>query len=178
MKNTFFYAILISFSLMTAGCGYVFGPFQDERSFSEYRSDAAITASIKSKLMGEKISKTFDVSVYCFDGNVYLVGAADNTFRQRAEGIAHKEEGVKSVTAKWFPVGASSVNDVALAAKINAILLGTSNVTSNQVSVEVIGGNVVLLGKMYGPEEIDRTLSAVRNTKGVKTITNYLIAAY
>jgi hyperosmotically inducible periplasmic protein len=69
-----------------------------QRKSKQVARDSAITSKIKSKYLFEKNFKSFDVSVETKDGIVMLSGFVhDAATKTRAEQIAHKVRGVKSV---------------------------------------------------------------------------------
>ncbi len=60
--------------------------------------DASITASVKSKLVAEKVSNLTRVNVDTSNGTVYLIGTVDtDDQRTRAEQLAREAKGVKNV---------------------------------------------------------------------------------
>lgn len=147
----------------------------DKRSVGTQLSDAEIVTSVKSSLLGDDMSKGLSVHVYSFNAHVYLVGEADQAYRKHTVQLAQKTDGVRQVTAHWFPIGTSdSGNDLATETKVAKALLFARNVRSTQVSVEVWGGNVVLLGVMGSKADIDRAIAATKSVDSVKSVTSYL----
>jgi len=70
----------------------------DGQSISDYAGDAAITSSVKAKLLSDDIVPSGDVSVETVNGIVQLTGTVDNESQSlRAESIAKAVDGVKSV---------------------------------------------------------------------------------
>lgn len=69
-----------------------------QKKSKQVAKDSAITSKVKSKYLFEKNFKSFDVSVETKDGIVMLSGFVDDaSTKARAEQIAHKVRGVKSV---------------------------------------------------------------------------------
>jgi hyperosmotically inducible periplasmic protein len=78
----------------TAGCG----EWRDPSLRAGYVDDATITASIKSRLVEDKVIDADAIKVETVNGNVMLTGSARNTIeRSTAESIAMKIRGVKTV---------------------------------------------------------------------------------
>lgn len=67
-------------------------------STGEYLDNTAITAKVKSALISDPVAKARDIQVESFRGTVQLSGfVATQAERQRAEDIARRVEGVRSV---------------------------------------------------------------------------------
>ncbi len=173
MKRYILGALLLLIAVSGSGCAA--GVVMDERSVGTQLSDAEIATSVKSSLLGDDMSKGLDVHVYSFKAHVYLVGEADPAYRAHIVKIAEKTEGVRKVTAHWFPIGTSDGgNDLAVETKVAKALIFAKDVSSTQVEVEVWGGHVVLLGLMGSKADIERAIAATKGVSGVKSVTSYL----
>lgn len=72
---------------------------QPERTAGQTVDDATITAKVKSQLLADPDVSALNVNVTTFKGQVQLSGYVDNANqRTKAEQIARKIEGVKSVS--------------------------------------------------------------------------------
>jgi hyperosmotically inducible protein len=80
-----------------AAGGYYVG--KDDRSADRIAADAAITADVKARLIGEPGIRAFAINVDTYNGIVSLKGDV-KTSQQRAtaERLARKVKGVKSVS--------------------------------------------------------------------------------
>jgi hyperosmotically inducible protein len=79
-----------------AAGGYYVG--KDDRSADRIAADAAITADVKARLIGEPGIRSFSINVDTFNGNVSLKGdVKTGAQRATAERLARKARGVKSV---------------------------------------------------------------------------------
>ena len=178
LKSFCLAGLLLVFTIGTtglSGCVAIPRIANDERDLSEQYSDAAIITSIKSSLLTEDAGSITGVKVYSFGGVVYLVGEVDQSLRDNAYRIAKETEGVRQVVTHWFKPGtADTVNDAVIDTNINTELLFTKNVSSTQVSVNVYGGNVVLLGIMESQADINRAIRVVKSVPHVKSVTSYL----
>jgi hyperosmotically inducible protein len=86
-------AVLLAVVLATAACESMTG-----KSAGTSIDDATITASVKSKLVAEKVSNLTRVDVDTNSGNVYLNGTVESPEQKtRAEQLAWQAKGVKSV---------------------------------------------------------------------------------
>jgi osmotically-inducible protein OsmY len=84
-------------TMVTTGCKSNSGP-QEKRTAGTYIDDSAITAKIKSKMIGDNTVKAHQINVDTFQGNVQLNGFVDNdSQKMRAEQIARDTKGVVSV---------------------------------------------------------------------------------
>jgi len=69
-----------------------------KRTAGTYVDDSAITAKIKSKMIGDSVVKAHEINVDTFQGNVQLNGFVDNDQQKsRAEEIARNTSGVVNV---------------------------------------------------------------------------------
>jgi hyperosmotically inducible periplasmic protein len=79
-----------------AAGGYYVG--KDDRSADRIAADAAITADVKARLIGEPGIRSLSINVDTFNGNVSLKGDVKSAAqRATAERLARKVKGVKSV---------------------------------------------------------------------------------
>ena len=85
--------VLLALVLATTACGSMTG-----KSVGTNVDDATITASVKSKLVADKVSNLTRVDVDTNSGTVYLNGTVDSAEQKvRAEELARQATGVKSV---------------------------------------------------------------------------------
>ena len=102
--------IILFISIMLQGCaavavgggaagGYYVG--KDERKFDTIMDDAAITASINSKLLGAKGVSTFDINVDTHYGIVTLQGKVPSKkIMSKVINLSQQTKGVKKVISK------------------------------------------------------------------------------
>lgn len=71
---------------------------EDGKSLGENIDDKTITASVKTKLVGDRALNLTRVNVDANQGTVYLIGTVENAEqRARAEQLARQASGVKGV---------------------------------------------------------------------------------
>lgn len=58
--------------------GIIYGAAVDERKATTIATDKEITATIQKTFVEDGTIKVLDISSYCYDGNVFLVGEYDN----------------------------------------------------------------------------------------------------
>jgi osmotically-inducible protein OsmY len=116
--------------------------------------DAAITATVKSKLAADTTTPAIGVNVTTKDGVVTLTGTVDNdAAKAKAESIAKGTEGVKSVTnnltvkpaVATTPPAMPSANDTAI---MNAISANLTKAGITGVTVDVADGVATLKGSV------------------------------
>ena len=88
------FAALAGITLVSVGCAVVRG----QQTAGSYVDDAAITTSIKAKLVEDKIVSASSISVETLNGTVQLSGFAKSvTEKSQAEQIARNTKNVRSV---------------------------------------------------------------------------------
>lgn len=149
-------------------------------------SDTAITAKVKSKLMGEKSLKHSDISVTTTNGVVTLEGAASSPeARNEAGESARTVEGVKSVYNGLTTPSASKaeaktkaavaetkrvVSDSWITTKVKTEILADSVSKGFEVNVDTTNGVVVLKGTLANQDAIDHVKDIAAKIEGVKSV--------
>lgn len=169
--RTFFRLMLLC--LLLSGCS-VYGVYDDKRLMDTMADDNGIAAKIKADLMKAHLGSAFSVSVYCFYGNVFLVGEAPQNVRAKALEIA-KAAHPRSVTPHWFTPDKSGRSNIVLATDLRAALIGTRGLSSTRIDTEVNAGRVVLLGIVHDDAEKQLAIKTARQVKGVVSVTSYLL---
>lgn len=164
--------LLVGLFCLVQGCAY--GIYDDKRLIDTMANDKALATSIKTALLKEHFGDAFSISVYCFYGNVFLVGEAPENTRLKALAIARSYH-PRSVTPHWFAPGKSERGNIALAADLRTELLGTKGLSSTRIDTEVNAGRVVLLGVVQDDAEKQLAISVARRLKGVVSVTSYLM---
>jgi len=96
-KRTFAIAVIAAATIASTGCSVMRG----QESAGAYVDDAAITTSVKSKFVEEKMVDASAIKVETMNGTVQLSGFAKSPQeRAAAESIARNTKGVKSVENK------------------------------------------------------------------------------
>ena len=142
-----------------------------ERSVGQTVDDAAITASVKAKLLADERTKGFDVNVDTVKGIVTLTGGADSAAaKSAAQQLAGEVEGVVLIKNELIVAEAGTearqdantatasgevreamdeagdgIDDAWITSKVKTQLLADTAVKGTQITVET-QGNVVTLG--------------------------------
>lgn len=167
-------AACLLFAIFAALQGCAYGIYDDKRLLDTMVDDKTLATSIKTELLKAHFGDAFSVAVYCFYGNVFLVGEAPQNVQARALEIARSFH-PKSVTPHWFPVSSGKRNDMALAAELRAALIGAKGLSSTRIDTEVNGDRVVLLGVVQDDAEKQLAIKIARQVKGVVAVTSYLL---
>ena len=93
-RHTFAALATASALLVMSGCAVTRG----QETVGAYVDDAAITTSVKARMVEDKAVDAAAIKVETLNGNVMLSGLAKNSLeKSTAESIAMKVKGVKSV---------------------------------------------------------------------------------
>lgn len=142
-------------------------------------SDTAITAKVKTKLMGDDRLKKSDISVTTTNGVVTLEGTATSSKAKSAAGELTKSvEGVKSIDNNLKVPGSSkagaktkrTVSDSWITTKVKSEILADSVSKGFNVSVKTTHGVVVLKGSLANQDAIDHVKDVAGKVDGVKSV--------
>ncbi len=158
--------------LLLQGCAY--GIYEDKRLLDTQADDTALSSDIKASLLKADFREGMAVSVYCFYGNVFLIGEIPKKRQAQAIAIARSYK-PRSVTPHWFSPAKGSRSNFALAADLRTALIGTRGLSSTRIDTEINAGRVVLLGVVHDNEEKQLAIAAARKVKGVTSVTSYLM---
>ncbi len=165
--------------LVIAGCTTIYGVAVEERKAGTIASDTKITTTIQTKFVEDNDVKALDISAYCYNGNVYLVGEYDRSpQKERAIAIAQGVEGVKSVSTyilqkkKIATCGAG--DNLAIRGKVDTKLVADKDIWSTNIDVKVVQCNVVLLGIVKTGREITKVIAHAKSVEGVRSVKSFL----
>lgn len=156
--------------------GAIYGSARDERSVGDQAADKKISLAIKKNMADKDSGAALKIHVYCFLKHVYLVGAIDDAaFRAFAVKAAKGTEGVTGVTTYFAAESDTTADDLELAAKVRAELIGNGDLSSTQIEQEVLNGEVVLLGMVRSKADAALAVKVARSVGGVRKVTSFLI---
>ena len=143
------------------------------------KSDANVTASVKSALISNDATKARQINVETNDGVVQLSGFVDSAAaKSAAESTAQNVEGVKQVENKLLIRDANrsagqATDDTVIAAKVKGQLAGKAGLgTASDVNVEVNSGVVELSGFVETADQKAKAAELARGINGVKNVRN------
>lgn len=171
MRN--FMAMMLGVGLMAAAW---LAPAADEYGS---RSDAGLTASVKTALIRNKDTKASQINVETEQGVVQLSGFVDSQqSRDAAETTAKNVAGVKEVQNKLMIRDADrstgqAADDIVIAAKVKGEIAGKAGLgTAADVNVEVNSGVVELSGFVPRMDQKTKAGEVARRVGGVKDVHN------
>ncbi len=140
--------------------------------------DTVVTSRVKSALLADPDTKSFDLKVETRNGEVMLSGFINSQAQvDRALLVARGVEGVKSVSNKMdLKAGTATVgNDVddgIVTAKVKSALLADPGIKSFDIAVVTSKGEAQLSGFVDSQVQIDRATELARAVPGVKSVSN------
>src|SRR5512139_889825 len=132
----------------TTGCSTAYKSAVDQRNLGTQYDDEKITMAIRSKFLEDKGVNYMDISTYCYNGNVYLVGEYEKVEQKnQAVKLAAQVPGVKSVTDHFLPKkkddSCGTTENLVTEAKVRADLIGDIDLSSTQIETKMIQCQVV-----------------------------------
>jgi osmotically-inducible protein OsmY len=170
--------------LLTAtGCGG-FRPYRrmaqaaaSEENIGAQVSDQRLKTSLREAVLTTDSSAVLHVSPYVYMGHGYLVGfVSSDAQRQSLIAAAQGVAGLRSLDTYLpnEPADSPTASDFAIKGQVKAALaLGLNRVT--QIEIEVLAGQVVLLGVVSDQEAVNSAVSAAQEVSGVTGVTNFLL---
>lgn len=169
---------------------------EDGRTAGQAIDDAAITASIKAKLLADDRTKGFDVNVDTRNGVVTLRGGADSAEAKAAAGeLAGQAEGVvliknelvvatpgsearqdaNTATASGevreaLDEAGDGIDDAWITSKVKAQLLADEQVKGMDINVDTQANVVTLTGTAPSAAARDKAIELARATRGVRSV--------
>lgn len=188
MKNTLLTALTIltvnQFSLTLSADQTTTNPHHNSSSsktdsIKNSVSDTAITIEIKKKLLADNRINIFNIRVITTNGKVNLIGTvANEEEKQIAISIAKSTKGIAELEADLDIVDESLIkrfsNDSIITSKIKLAFLDDQEISSSNISVKTINGNVTLKGKAPDEKTKKKLIDIARNTHGVKQVNENL----
>lgn len=177
MKRFLLPALLLLALSQVWGCAATlpYGLYEDKRLTDTITNDKGISTSIKTSLLQADFSEGWGTAVYCYYGNVFLVGEVPENMQQKAVDIAKTQKGVRSVTTHWFTPQKAEESDFIVRTKLRTNLIGAEGVSSTRIDTEVNSGRVLLLGVVGNEQEMAQVIKAAKATSGVTSVRSYLM---
>lgn len=148
----------------------------EKRDINGMANDNAIWTRIRATILHQAPVAGVAVSIYCFNGTVYLTGNVDGEMRRIAEHAARTTDGVRQVVTHWFPPESGDiVVDYSIAAALRLRMIADLALSSTQIETYTCGGDVLLLGVVGSPDAARRAEYAARAVAGVRSVKSYLI---
>jgi osmotically-inducible protein OsmY len=148
-----------------------------EESAQAQVSDDRLKLALREALLSADATAAVHVTPYLYMGHAYVVGFVDSAAqRQTVTAAAQGVQGVRSLNAYLpdRPAESETASDLEIKGEVKgALALNRDRVT--QIDLEVLAGQVVLLGVVSDQEAIDSAVSAAKGISGVNGVTNFLL---
>lgn len=151
-----------------------------ERSVGHAVDDAAILAEINHNLLQLSETLFVKVDVEVVEGRVLLTGNVNNPGdRVEVARMAWKAAGVREVLNELEIKDQSSLSDYAkdvwITTQLKIKLLGDSDISAINYSVDTLNGVVYLFGIAQSQQELDRATGHARNISGVSKVVSHVV---
>jgi len=169
-------AVMFVMSLAMVACAST----RTQKSAGEQVDDSVTTASVKSALIADPVTKAHQIDVEVFKGTVQLNGFVDTAAsKERASEVARKTKGVTAVhnnlTVKTTGrADEQVVDDSAITAKVKTALAGDPRTKAHQINIETRNGVVQLSGFVDNSEAKSTAEELARAVAQVKSVDNEL----
>ena len=172
-------ALATLLTLLLAGCATVasttYKTATEERTVGEQAEDTKTAARVKKAIADAAgLGSAVSVDVFCYLGNVVLVGVAESKPAGQAVSVARGVQGVKSVQSHFEAARASRTSDLAISAKLNARIVGDGDLKVSQVDWAVVNGQVVLVGFVDREDKAARVVRHARSIDGVGAVRSFI----
>jgi hyperosmotically inducible periplasmic protein len=167
-------AVILVVSLAAAACAST----RTTKSAGEQVDDTVTTASVKSALIADPVTKAHQIDVETFKGTVQLNGFVDSeASKDRATQVARTTKGVTAVhnnlTVKTTDrAGEQVLDDSAITAKVKTALAGDPRTKAHQINIETRNGVVQLSGFVDNSEAKATAEELARAVDDVKSVDN------
>ncbi len=189
IRNLYFSIfLLLSSALALSGCvGAAVGictaavaASSTEKGLSTSVSDGIIEAKLVDRFIKNDASLVTNIKKTVNNGSVLFTGSVD-TIEQKvlATKLAWEIKGVREVVNELQVTQDTSLRDtakdLAATAQLRAALIGDSNVSSLNFSIDVVNGIVYLAGVASNEREKERVIAYAQELRFAKKVVNYII---
>jgi hyperosmotically inducible protein len=149
------------------------------RPAGEQMDDAAITATVKTKLAADPQVNPFEIDVDTMDGVVTLSGTVDSQEEKSEAGkLARNTEGVVRVDNQLMigssPTAGEMVDCGTIITTVKSKLAADPDVSALNIDVDCEKGVVTLSGEVESAEQKEHAAELARQTHGVTRVDNQL----
>jgi hyperosmotically inducible protein len=170
-----FVALVAAAAMLAGGCTAT----RTSQTAGEVIDDSALTAQVKTALIGDPVTKARQINVETYRGVVQLGGFVDTAAeKDRATQVARSVGGVKDVRNDLRVSSPQStgqaIDDAAVTTGVKAKLVGDPLTKAYHINVETQKGIVQLTGFVNSAEEKSRAGELARSVDGVASLRNDL----
>ena len=189
IRNLYFSVfLLLSSALALSGCvGAAVGigtaavaASSTEKGLSTSVSDGIIKAKLVDRFIQNDASLATNIKKTVNNGSVLFTGSVDTIEgKVLATKLAWEIKGVREVVNELQVTQDTSLRDtakdLAATAQLRAALIGDSNVSSLNFSIDVVNGIVYLAGVASNEMEKERVIAHAQELRFAKKVVNYII---
>ncbi|WP_319582014.1 BON domain-containing protein [uncultured Pseudodesulfovibrio sp.] len=151
----------------------------DERTTEQQMLDAIVAGHAQAELYKNKDIRADQINTYCYFGKLYLVGEYDSQEQLRTiYECMDRVEGKRQIISRLYLRAPDSENDFfsdqAMYAELRTQLMADFEVTSTPVEVQIVQGDIILLGVIHDKPERDRIMAHALSMDGVNRVVSYL----
>lgn len=166
-------------SSLIGGGQSIYATAMDERTTEQQMCDAIIAGHAQAELYKNKDIRPDQISTHCYFGKLYLVGEYDSQEQLRAiYECVNKVEGKRAVISRLYLREENEDNDFfsdqATYAELQTQLMADFEVTSTPIEVEIVQGDIILLGVVHDKAERDRVVAHAMSMEGINRVVSYL----
>jgi hyperosmotically inducible protein len=168
-------AVMVVMTLAMVACAST----RTQKSAGEQIDDTVTTASVKSALIADPVTKAHQIDVEVFKGTVQLNGFVDTAAsKDRATEVAKNTKGVTAVRNNLTvrsdsgPSGSERTDDAGITASVKTALAGDPRTKAHQINVETREGAVQLSGFVDTSEAKSTAEELARAVDKVKSVDN------
>lgn len=151
----------------------------DERTTKQQMADAIIEGHAQAEFYKCKGVDPTQVTAYAYFSKLYLVGEYDDQDQLKLiYECVDKVKGKRAVISRLYLRDDEATNNFieeqTMYAELKTQLTADFEVTSSPIDVEIVQGDIILLGVISDKEERDRILAHALNCSGVNRVVSYL----
>ncbi|QGY40508.1 BON domain-containing protein [Pseudodesulfovibrio cashew] len=151
----------------------------DERDSRQQMLDAIIEGHAQAELYKDKDIRPAQITAYCYFGKLYLVGEYDSQKQlekiyQCMDKVEDKRTVISRLYLKDDKDESSFLSEQAKITELETQLLADFEVTSSPVKVEVVHGDIILLGVISDKAERDKIMAHALASAGDGRVISYL----
>jgi len=166
-------------SSLVGGGQSMYATAVDERTTEQQMMDAIIAGHAQAELYKNKQVRAGQITTYSYFGKLYLVGEYDSQEQLKyIYECADKVEGKRAVISCLYLREEAEENgyfhEQATYAELQTQLMADFEVTSTPIEVEIVHGDIILLGVIKEQEERDRIMAHAFSVDGINRVVSYL----
>jgi hyperosmotically inducible protein len=167
------------FSSIIGGSQSIYATAMDERTTEQQMLDAIIAGHAQAELYKNKDIRPDQITTHCYFGKLYLVGEYDSqeqlrTIYECVDKVAGKRAVISRLYLREEQEDSDFFSEQAQYAELQTQLMADFEVVSSPIEVEIVQGDIILLGVVHDKEERDRVIAHAMSLEGTNRVVSYL----